>query len=486
MNTLKQKSIDGIIWTLTEKVGLQLIKILLGVVLARLLTPEDYGLIGMVTVFFAVSIVFIDSGFGMAYIQKQDATDTDASTIFYFNLVISILIYIILYFSAPYIATFYNQEQLVPLVRVMSSVLVLNSFGMIQVTKLKKDVNFKKQTLIILVSAVIATICAIIAALNNFGVWSLVIQEIVRSIVRILGLWIFYGWKPMLTFSFASLKSLFSFSSWSMLIGIINTVFDNIYALVIGKFFPAAQLGFYTKATQFQRLITQQASSAVGAVAFPVMSKIQQESQALKSAVKKFSQHILFFVAPFSAIFIAIAHPFFLLLLTEKWLPMVPYFQLLLVAGVFYPLHMINVQFLSAIGKIKLNFKLSLLKNALRVLNIIVMYRFGVLYIIIGEIIFSVLALIINTYYTKRIINYGMFDQLKDISSILLTSAILSIAGIFMLDKIPNDYVKVISGAFFIGSAYIAILYFIDRKIVMDNLDIIKNKLPIVKKNKKL
>jgi O-antigen/teichoic acid export membrane protein len=482
LSNLKQKSIDGVIWTLIEKVGKQFIKIILGVILARLLTPADYGLIGMITVFFAFSMVFIDSGFGSAYIQKKEANDVDASTIFYFNLFVSSLFFVALWFTAPLIADFYGESQLIELIRVMAIVLIINSFGLVQLVKLKKDVNFKKKTLLTLSSAVLATTAGIIAALLDYGVWSLVIQEIVRAIIKNLGLWIFYKWRPLLSFNIDSLKSLFSFSSWSLLIGIVNSIFDNIYTLVIGKFFPVAQLGFYTKANQFQKMISKQASNAVGSVAFPVFSKLQDEKVLLKNAVRKFNQHAMFFIAPIAAIFFVIAKPFFLILLTEKWLPMVPYFQLLLIAGVLYPLHMVNVQVLSAQGKMKLSFNISMIKNIFRVLNIIIMYRFGIINIIYGEIVCSFLALLINTFYTKRFVDYGMFEQLKDISVILLTSIVLTGIGILLMDEVANQYLQIVVIIFMIGSLYLISMYYLNRKLFLDNLDIVKNK---ISKNKK-
>lgn len=476
MSNLKQKSIDGVIWTLIEKVGKQFIKIILGVILARLLTPADYGLIGMIMVFFAFSMVFIDSGFGAAYIQKKEATEVDASTIFYFNLFVSSLFFVALWFTAPLIADFYSESQLIELIRVMAIVLIINSFGLVQLVKLKKDVDFKKKTLLTLGSAVLATTAGIIAALLDYGVWSLVIQEIARAIIKNLGLWIFYKWRPLLSFNIDSLKSLFSFSSWSLLIGIVNSIFNNIYTLVIGKFFPVAQLGFYTKANQFQKMISQQASNAVGSVAFPVFSKLQDEKVLLKKAVRKFNQHSMFFIAPIAAIFFVIAKPFFLILLTEKWLPMVPYFQLLLIAGALYPLHMVNVQVLSAQGKMKLSFNISMIKNIFRVLNIIIMYRFGIINIIYGEIVCSFLALIINTFYTKRLVDYGMFEQLKDISVILLTSIVLTGIGVLLMDELTNQYLKIAVIVIFIGSLYLISMYYLNRKLFFDNLKIIKNK----------
>lgn len=431
----------------------------------------------MITVFFSIAMVFIDSGFGLAYIQKKDANELDASTIFYFNLIVSILFYVVLWFTAPLIADFYEEGQLVPLIRIMSLVLILNSFSLIQLTKLNKQIEFKQKTIIILISAVLASSCGIIAALSDFGVWSLVIQEMVRAIIKGLGLWFFVKWRPLWRFNLNSLKSMFSFSSWVFLMGIFNAIFNNLYTLVIGKVFTASQLGYFTKANQFQKIISQTSSNVVGAVSFPVFSKIQDDKVKLKRALKKFSQHTMFFVAPISAIFIVIANPFFVVLLTEKWLPMVPYFQLLLIAGVLYPIQSINIQILSALGMMRLNFNLSMIKNGFRVINVIFTYQYGIIYIIYGEIIISILVLLLNTLYTKKFLNYGFIEQLKDVSSMLLISIILTIMGIFLMDEFKSNYLKILSTIFFITGFYLAGMYLFDRRLFFQNIDIIKGKI---------
>lgn len=482
MSNLKQKSVDGVIWTLAEKFGIQFIKMILGIILARLLTPDDYGLIGMITVFFVISNVFIDSGFGLAYIQKKDASDDDASTIFYFNLAISTFFYAILWFSAPLIAEFYNQEQLVELTRIMSLILIINSFAIIQVSKLTKDVDFRKKTIIMLVSALLSGGAGITAALNGYGVWSLVIQGITSAFIKTTGLWIFYKWRPRFLFNIDSLKSMYSFSLWALSTNIVRVLFDNIYILVIGKFFPAAQLGFYTKAKQFQTMVSKQSSIAVGAVAFPVFSKLQTDSIKLKNAMAKFSQHALFFIAPISAILIVIAKPLFLVLLTEKWLPMVPYFQLLIVAGFLYPLHMVNVQVLSAQGKVNLTFRIEVIKNLFRVVNIVIMYRYGVIYIIIGEIILSFIALVINTYYTKKFVNYGIFEQIKDIAIIVLNAIIIALIGYFLFDLLSNPYLKIVLNGVILGGLYLILMNFTNKNLTNSVMNILRAKIPKQKK----
>ena len=244
MKDLKQKSIDGVIWNLLEKFGVQFIKLVLGVILARILTPADYGLIGMITVFIAISTIFIDSGFGLAYIQKKDADEVDASTIFYFNLLVSILFFFILWFTAPLIAEFYNETILIQLIRVLALVLIINAFSIIQVSNLSRNVDFKKKTILKVVSAILSGGAGIASALNGYGVWSLVIQRIAKSLIDSVGLWVLYKWRPTFIFSIDSLKSMFSFSSWALFLGLLTSIFDNIYFIVIGKYFPAAPIRF--------------------------------------------------------------------------------------------------------------------------------------------------------------------------------------------------------------------------------------------------
>ncbi len=483
MNSLRKRSIDGVIWNLLEKIGIQLIKLVLGVLLARLLTPTDYGLIGMITVFFVISNLFIDSGFRLAYIQKKDATEIDASTIFFFNIFISFMFYGLIYIFAPSIASFYKEPQLVDLIRVMGIILIINSFGIMQLAQLTKEVNFRKKTIIMLVSTAISGGIGITAALLNYGVWSLVIQGLTNAIFLTIGLWLFYNWRPLFIFNINSLKSLFSYSSWVLITDVIRGVFDNFYILIIGKYFPAAELGFYSKASQFQGMVTKQLSAAVRTVSFPVFSQLQDEKLRLKNAMRKFSQHTFFFILPISAILMVIAKPLFLVLLTAKWLPMVPYFQLLLLAGVWYPMQTVNVQVLGAQGKVRLVFKIDMIKNILRITNVLIMFRFGVIYIIYGEIFLSFIALIINTFYTKRFVDYGLIEQLKDIAIMFFISIALSLLGFLLIDQFKNDYLKILMVTLFIPIFYLIGMYYLNKKILFDNLAIIQSKLVKTKSN---
>ena len=463
--SLEQKTVRGIAWNLFERFGVQGLSFVLGVVLARLLTPADFGLIGMIYVFFAVAQVFVEGGFVAAYIQKKEVTADDSDTVFYSNLFISLAIYLVLWISAPAIAEFYNQPVLIRLTRVAALVIIINAFNLIQMAQIIRNVDFKRKTKVTLIATFLSGVAGITAAYAGFGVWSLVIQQIANRILTTSGFWVTSKWRPGLKFSSESFKSLFSFGFWMLAAGLIRTIFDNIYILVIGKFFPAAQLGFYSKAKRFEIMASDEVSSAVGAVAFPVLSQLQDDKPRLKRAVRKFLVHTLVFVAPLIVLLIVVAEPFVILILTEKWAPMIPYMQLLCVAGILYPIHSVNVQVLKAQGKSNLNFRLAVIKNCLRIVNIVVMYRFGVVFIIIGEIIVSILSLVVNTYYTKRLLSYGMIEQLNDIRLIVFSAVISGLAGYITIYYIDNMYLKLFLGSLLTATIYVALQYIFNKNL---------------------
>nr|NJM03665.1 lipopolysaccharide biosynthesis protein [Desulfobacula sp.] len=459
MATLEQKTVRAISWNLVERFGVQGIGFVFGVLLARLLTPADFGLISMIYVFFAVAEVFVNSGFNAAYVQKKEVTAHDSDTVFYFNLFVSLALYLVLWISAPAIAGFYEQPVLIELTRVAALVIIINAFNLIQMAQVIRDVDFKRKTKVTLVATILSGVAGITAAYTGFGVWSLVIQQMANRILTTSGFWVTSKYRPGLKFSTEAFKSLFSYGSWMLASGLIQTIFNNIYILVIGKFFPAAQLGFYEKAKRLRSIASEEVSSAVGAVAFPVLSKLQDDKPSVKRAVRKFLTHSLVVVAPLMVILIVVAEPFVILILTEKWAPMIPYVKLLSVAGILYPIHSVNVQVLRAQGKSNLDFRIEVIKNSLRVVNIAVMYRFGVVYIIIGEITVSILSLIINTYYTQRLLSYGIIEQLNDIRLIVFSAAISGLAGYITLYYIENMYIKLFLGSFLTATIYIVLQY---------------------------
>jgi len=287
-------------------------------------------------------------------------------------------------------------------------------------------------------------------------------------------LWFTSSWKPDRIFSVDSFKELFSFGGWLLFAGMIRKIFDNIYILTIGKFFPLAQVGFYTQAKKIRQLSSEQVAGAIGIVAFPLFSKLQADKTKLKMAMRNFLQHTLFFLVPAMVLLIVIAKPFVILVLTGKWAPMIPYMQLLCFAGILYPIHLVNVQVLVAQGKSRLSFGLDVLKNTLRIINIIISFRFGVIFIILGEVILSIIALLINTYYTNKFVGYSFLNQLKDVYKILTISFFVGLTVYFAFSTIENYWLLLFGQTILFGCIYIGLSYFIDRKFFKEILELKK------------
>ena len=475
MSSLKQKSVIGIAWNLGERFGIYLIKFVIGIILARLLTPDDFGLVGMIFVFFAVAEEFVKSGFGAAYVQKKEATDADANTIFYTNLVISVVLYVILFFGAPLIADFYDQPALIDLTRVMGLVVVINAFNVIQQAQITRAVNFKRKAKVTLIATMISGGAGIASAYMGMGVWALVIQSMANRTMIAIGFWITSKWQPRWQFSKESFKDMFAFGSWILLTSVIRRIFDNIYVLAIGKFFPAAQVGFYSKAKQFQRLSSENIAGAIGGVSFPVFSRFQHDKEKLRNGMRKFLQHSLLIMLPLLIGLIVVANPFVIILIKEKWAPMVPYLQWLCVIGILYPVNMVNIQSITAQGKARLSFKLDLILNGLRLLNIAVMYRFGVIYIIWGEVTLSFIALMMYTWFIGRFVGYGFRKQAKDTWKIMLGGIVAGVAGYVPNLFYSNDWILLISGILLVGFVYLGFQYLFNNKLLIETIQLKQN-----------
>jgi O-antigen/teichoic acid export membrane protein len=465
---LKQKSVVGVFWSLFERFGNQGIKFLLGIILARLLTPKDFGLIGMITVFFAIAQTFVQSGFGQAYVQKKNVTDIDSNTIFYTNLLISLVLYAVLWISAPAIARFYEQIKLIEITRVMGLVVIINAFNVIQIAQIKRDINFKRKTKVNLFSTLTGGVLGIIAAIKGLGVWSLVIQQMASRFITTIGFWITSNWQPSLKFSRSAFKSMFSYGSWLLASSIIGKIFQNIYILAIGKFFPAAEVGLYTKSRQFQKLATKEFIMAISSVAFPVFSQLQDNKEKLKNGMQKFLQHTLGIILPVVTVLILVAKPLIILLLTEKWASMIPYFRLLLIVGFFLPFKVMNFQVLKAQGRSDLSFKLSLVFNGLRLLNIAINYQAGVIYIILGEVIISFLSIFIASFFTRSMVGYGIFQQLFEAKEIIIGAIISGIIGFLTITGLENLWLILFIGSIVTITIYLLIQFIFNKSFFME------------------
>jgi O-antigen/teichoic acid export membrane protein len=428
-DSLRSKTLHALAWSFIEAVGQQGVRFIIGIILARLLFPEQFGLIGMLTIFMAVAQTFISSGFGAALIQKQDATPTDICSIFYFNIAVGLLAAGLLSAAAPWIAEFYGQPILSPLARWLSLTIVINSFGFVQTVILNKQIDFKTLTKVSVFGSIVSGLIGVAMAAAGFGVWSLVAQQITGSVFQTSALWLLNDWRPMLSFSFRSLRSMFGYGSRMLASGLLNQIFENIYLVVIGKLFSAADLGFFTRAKSLQDLPSHTLGAVVGRVTFPVFSTIQDDTVRMKKGLKKALSMLVLINFPIMIGLAVIARPLVLALLTERWAESINYFQLLCVAGLLYPLHIINLNLLQALGRSDLFFRLEIIKRVLDILNIAITWRWGISAMICGIIVTSILSYYINSYYTGVMVDYRISEQVRDFSSYLVASIVMGLAA---------------------------------------------------------
>ena len=420
--SLKKQTISGLIWTFSQQFSVQVINFMVQIVLARILLPAEFGLIGMLTIFIAIGNSLMDSGMTSSLIRTPDADQRDYSTVFFVNIIASVIIYAILFLCAPFIAEFYNQPILEPIVRVYTLSFVIRAFVGVQTTKLTKEMNFKIQMMMQVPSVIIGGIAGIIFAYQGLGVWSLVWMNLIQSFLFTVQHWFKTGWYPSWIFDKERLKKHIGFGYKLTMSGLLNTIYNNIYNIVIGKFFTATQLGYYTRSQTLQMFPVTNLATALNKVTYPMFASIHNDDVKLKLAYKKLMQQIIFWVAPLMISLIVVAQPLFLYILTEKWLPAVPYFQLLCITGILYPIHAYNLNILNVKGRSDLFLRLEIYKKILITVGIICAVPFGIYGLIFLQIILSVAAFGINTLYSGKMINYPGKEQLKDISPLILNA----------------------------------------------------------------
>lgn len=426
--SLKQNTTRGFIWSAAERFSVQGLQFVIGIILARLLLPSDYGLVGMLAIFLAISQVFVDSGFSSALIQKKDRTEIDFSTAFYFNIGIGLFFYIALYLLSPIFAKFYNAPILIPLTKVIGLSVFINSLAVVQRAKLSIKLDFKTQAKASLIGVVVSGIIGISMAHNNYGVWALAGQLISRTLINSILLWYFSKWLPKLIFSYESFKSLFTFGSKLLIAGLLYTLYGNLYLMIIGKLFNASSLGFYTRAQQFQKLATENITAVIQRVTFPVLSSIQNDDTQLLDIFRKFIRISTFVIFPTTIGLAVLAEPIIELLLTEKWLPTVPLLQLLCIVGLLHPLHAINLNIINVKGRSDIFLRLEILKTILTTIAIAITFSFGIKALILGQLLTSILTLIITMFYSGKMISYKPFTQIRDVIPIAILTILMAIS----------------------------------------------------------
>lgn len=444
--------------------------------MARILLPSDYGMIGMLAIFIAIAQVLIDSGFSNALIQKKDRSEVDYSTVFYFNIVVGLVLYFILFFSSPLIANFYNTPELSSLTRVVALNLFINSLSVVQRAILSIKIDFKTQAKASLNAAWISGGVGIAMAYTGWGVWSLAVQTVLNAFINTVLLWFFLKWWPLKVFSYRSFKELFSFGSKLLASGLLDVTYRNIYTLVIGKKFASADLGYYTRADQFAQFPSSNLTGIIQRVTFPVLSEIQDDTERLATAYRKFLRLSAFLIFPLMTGLAAVAYPFIHFLLTEKWSFAALLLQVLCFSYMWYPIHAINLNLLQVKGRSDLFLKLEIYKKILGVVVLCVTIPMGLVAMCYGMIVSSLLALVINTFYTGKLIGVGLVKQLRDLSPALFYSFSMAIVVYTVIHLFDNQLVQLVIGITVGIIYYLLISYLTKSEDLREFLLLIKRK----------
>lgn len=462
-NSFKSQTVTGLFWSFIDIFASQGIQFIVLMILARLLLPEDFGVIGLTLIFIAISNTIIDSGFSQALIRKNNVTQKDYSTVFFFNLLMSFILFISLFFIAPFISHFFNEAQLTGILRIVSIGLIINSLGIIQKVILIKKINFRVQSIINAISTIISGIIAIIFSMQGFGVWSLVFQNLSLQIIQSLLLWIINRWTPSFLFDIVSFKKMYGFGSKLLLSNLIDTLYNNLFSILIGRLYPASQLGFYTNAVKLRDVVTNSTTSALQRVTYPVLSNLQANLTQLKDGYITIIRTSSFMMFPIMTGLIAISDTLIPLLFGEKWIESILYFKLLCIAGMLYPLHAINLNILQVKGRSDLFLILEIVKKVVLTLLIALslFFSLGIVGLISAAIVSSYLSLFLNAYYSSREIAYSFLQQLRDILpvfiiSILMGVIVYSIGRFFPNVQILKLLLQIGSGiCIFIGASWL-------------------------------
>lgn len=439
--SLKEKTVKGTIWSAVEAFSRIGVSFLVSIVLARLLGPEEYGLIGILTIFINVFNAIIDSGFTNALIRKKDVSNTDYSTIFYANLLVSIVLMVALFFGANALAIFFERPELATLTKAMSVILLINGLAIVQRARLTKAIDFKSQTKISLLSSIVSGVFGIAMAYCGFGVWALVAQQVSCQLLITILLWYYSKWMPLLVFSWNSFRELWGFG-WKLLVSkLLEAVWNESYQVIIGKYYTPAALGYYTRAQQFSSLFSTNLTMIVNRVSFPVLSSIQDDKERLKGIYQKVIRVTMFisFIAMINLA--AVSKPSILFLLGDKWSECIPMLQIVSLGMMLYPLHAINLNMLQVQGRSDLYLKLEIIKKLLAIAPLALGVFCGIYYMLWGSVVLSFIGFYLNAYYSGRFINYSFSQQVKDLIPSLAVAIAMAIPIYLISLFIKNPFI---------------------------------------------
>lgn len=451
---LGNKTVKGVFWSSVERFSTQGVHFLVTLILARILTPNDFGLIGMLLVFTAIAQTLVDSGFSLALIRKQNRNDIDNSTVFYFNIVTSLFVYLLLYAIAPWVARFFHEPQLTDLMRVLCLIVVINSFAIIQRVLFTATVNFKVQAKATTIAAVLSGVVGIVSALKGAGVWALIYQQLSSAMFNALLLWYYSSWRPLLAFSWQSFKELYLFGFNLMIASLFETLYQNSYQIFIGRFFSSVSLGHFTQAKTIANFPSTNLSGILGRVTYPIMSSIQDDNERLTEVYRRLARIIAFGVFPLMCGLAALSKPTIDMLIGSQWhfaaVLMVP----LSFSFMFYPIHAINMNVLQVKGKSKLYLQSEMIKKVISIAILVGTIPFGIVVMCYGRIVSSILTLLVNMFYTSRQVEISLSILIKDLMPALFLSLMMFVAVMLATEKLSSVYIQLIIGLLIGGLIY--------------------------------
>lgn len=446
--SLKHQAVKGVVWSAVERFSVQGVQFILGIIIARLVSPSEYGLIAMLGIFLAVAQTFIDSGFSNALIQKKDRTDIDYSTAFYFNLAIAVIVYGVLFLTAPLIADFYEESQLEVVTKWIGLNLIISGFSIVQRAKLTVKLDFKTQAKASLVAVLFSGIVGVVLAYKGFGVWALVIQALLNNLLDTLLLWICTKWMPSFVFSWNSFKTLFSFGSKLLLSGLLHTVYINLYSLVIGRKYSATDVGYYNRAYSLAQFPSINIVGIITRVIYPVQCEMQGDDEQLNRSFIQYLRISCYIIFPLMVGLSVLAKPLVLVLLTEKWLPMSDLLSILSIAYMWYPIMVINNQILNVKGRADYFFKAEIIKKILAIGILVTTIPFGIKILCLGVLLYNLLDVIIIIYFAKKVVLTGYFQQIKSVLPLLMLSFGMGGCTYIFMHLFTNPWIQLFIGIF--------------------------------------
>jgi O-antigen/teichoic acid export membrane protein len=474
--SLKKTVSVSAIWSLTNAFFLKGSVFVVSLFLARIIGPESFGLIGMITVFIYLGNIIQESGLSESIVRTKDITDKDLSTVFYMNILMSSVIYAAFYFTAPFIADFFEQDVLVSLIRIYCLSFILNAFSAIHIALLNQQMNFKKITLISIPSYVLGSLVGIWAALNDFAVWSIVYMNLSIRFLESLFFWIFTKWTPTLTFSKKHLKVHYGFGYKLMLSGIIETIFTHIYNIVIGKYFSVIQLGYYERANSLKTYPVTTLSGIIHKVTLPLLSGLQYDKTKMTHVYRKMLRISFFIIAPTMLGFAAIATPLFNIILGDEWLEAIPIFRILCLSAIFYPVHAFNVNIFKVVGRSDIFLKTVIVKKLMVLVSVLCVVSFGIYALLWSMLVNNIIALFINTYYNKDLIEYPAKSQLYDLISTTVTTIFMALAVFYITSQLTdiNNFLTIFISIFSGIIIYITLSYILNKEILLTTFKLVR------------